>query len=69
MESNVGAMSKCEQRAVIKFLNAEGIKGNKIREHLCVVFGGDAMNRANMYKWLWFFNSGRTQVHNKEQIG
>ncbi len=69
MESKVGATSKCEQRVVIKFLNAEGVKGNEIHEHLCVVCGGDAMNRANVYKWKRVFNGGRTEVHNEEQSG
>ncbi len=54
MESKVGATSKCEQRAVIKFLNAAGVKGKEIHKCLCVVYGADTM-RANMYKWKWFF--------------
>ncbi len=66
MESKVGATFKCEQRVVIKFLNAEGVKGNKIHECSCVVYGGDAMNRANVYKWIRFFNSGRMEIHDEE---
>ncbi len=56
----MGATSKCEQQAVIKFLNAEAVKLNKIHEHLCVVYSGDAMNRANLYKWI------RVEVHKEE---
>ncbi len=62
-------MSKREQRTVIKFLNVEGVKGNKIHEHLRGVYGGDAMNKANVYKWIRFFNGGRIEVHNEERSG
>ncbi len=34
---------------------------------LCVVYGGDAKNRANVYKWIRFSNGGRTEVHDEEQ--
>ncbi len=52
-----------------KFLTAEGVKGNEIHKHLCVVYGGNAMNRANVYKWIQFFKGGRTEVHNEEWNG
>ncbi len=41
MELKAGATCKCEQQAVIKFLNAEGVKGNEIHKRLCVMYGGD----------------------------
>ncbi len=65
-ESKVDATSKCEQQAVIKFLNAEGVKGNEIGKRLYVMYGGDAMSSANVYKWIRFFNSSRTEVHDAE---
>ncbi len=51
----------------IKFLNAQEVKGNEIHKHLCVVYGGDTMNRANVYKWIRYFNGGKMEEHDKER--
>ncbi len=69
MESKVGATSKCEQRVVIKFLNAEGVKGKEIHEHLNVMQGKNSMNRAKVYKWIRFFNGSGTEVHDEKRSG
>ncbi len=55
MEAKVGAMSKCEQQVIIKFLNTEGEKGNGIHEVyvLCMV------ETQWIEPWIQFFNVGR----------
>ncbi len=54
---------------VIKFLNVEEVKWNEIHKCLCLVYGGDALNRVDVYKWTQFFNSGSMEIHGKEQSG
>ncbi len=63
-------MSKCEHRAIIRFLNAEGISGNEIHKRLCDVYGEEnTMNRPNVYKWICLFNKGQTMLHDEERLG
>ncbi len=54
-------MAVCTDAATPDFLNEEWVKGNEIHKHLCVVYGGDAMDRVNVYKWICFFNGGRME--------
>ncbi len=57
-------------KAIIRFLNAEGISGNEIHKRLCDVYGEEnTMNRPNVYKWIRLFNEGRTTLHDEERSG
>ncbi len=48
MATEVGTSKKCEQRAVIKFPNPEGVCGNEIHECVCNMYneGAVILNRA-----------------------
>ncbi len=63
-------MSKCEHRAIIRFLNAEGISGNEIHKRLCDVYGGrnydEPSKRVQMDS---LFNEGRTTLHDEQRSG
>ncbi len=70
MENKLVSTSKCEHRAIIRFLNAEGISGNKIHKRLCYVYREEnTMNRPNVYKWICLSNEGRTTLHDEETLG
>ena len=51
-----------EQRAVIRFLVAEGEKGSKIHKRMLKVYGDNCLNRSNVYKWVEQFQNGRTEL-------
>jgi len=58
-----------EQRAVIRFLVAEGEKGSKIHERMLKVYGENCLNRSNVYKWVEQFQSGRTKISDEQRSG
>ncbi len=56
--------SDCEARAVIKFLNVEGVTGSEIHRRLNNVYGtGNVMSLRHLYKWIKRFNAGRNDTH------
>ncbi len=51
------ALSDCEVRAMIKFLNLEGVTGLEIHHRLSNVYGaGTVMSLRYVYKWIDQFN-------------
>jgi len=48
-----------EQRSVIRFSVAEGVKGSESHERMMKVHGNNRLNRSNVYKWAEQFKSGR----------
>lgn len=58
-----------EQRAVIRFLVAEGEKGSEIHKRILKVYGDNCLNRSNVYKWVEQFQSGRTKVCHNQRSG
>jgi hypothetical protein len=54
---------KCEVRAVIRFLSAEGKTPTEIFSRIKNVYGEGVMNRTNVFKWCHEFNEGRTNIH------
>jgi len=51
-----------EQRSVIRFLVAEGVKGSEIHERMLKVHGNNYLNRSNVYKRVDEFKSDCVSV-------
>ncbi len=68
--NQVATSKKCEQRAVIKFLNMEGVCGNEVHKCTCNVFvEGVVKSRQSVYKWFRLFNVGKTETNDEEHLG
>jgi hypothetical protein len=61
--------SKCEVRAVIRFLHAKGETAAEIHRQLVSVYGEDVMNRQNVTKWCREFKAGISDVHDEIRSG
>jgi hypothetical protein len=51
-----------EQYAMIKFLQAEGIRGMKIHQRLSAQYGKKVFPRQSVYRWIDMFKNGQTDV-------
>lgn len=58
-----------EQRSVIRFLVAEGVKPSEIHERMLKVYGNHCLHRSNIYKWVEQFKSGRANVSDEQRRG
>ncbi len=57
-------------RAVIKFLNAEGVTGLEIHRRLSNVYAvGHVMSLHHIYKWIEYFKDGQSDTYDKQQTG
>ena len=61
--------TKCEVRAVIRFLCVKGDTAAEIHHQLVSVYGKDVMNSQNMAKWYCEFEVGRSDVHDEIRSG
>jgi len=69
MELPLSAPARCEVRAVIRFLNAKGVKPIEIYRQLTEVYGESYMDVKNFRKWCREFTAGRTEIHDEERSG
>ncbi|XP_039602163.1 histone-lysine N-methyltransferase SETMAR-like [Polypterus senegalus] len=69
MELPLNATAKCEVCAVIRFLNAKGVKPVEIHRQLTEVYGQSCMDVKNVRKWCREFTAGRTEIHNEQRSG
>lgn len=69
MELLLAATARCEVRAVIRFLNAKGVKPIEIHRQLTEVYGESCMDVKNVRKWCREFTAGRTEIHDEERSG
>ena len=69
MSARLSVCTKEEQRNVIRFLWAEGIKGAEIHARLCTQYGDKALPRRSAYEWIEMFKNGRTSVMEAECSG
>ena len=70
MSACLSVCTKEEQRSVIRFLWAEGVKGAEIHTHLCTQYGDNALPRRSVvYEWIEMFKNGRTSVMDAEHSG
>ena len=69
MELTLAAPARCEVRAVIRLLNAKGVKRIEIHCQLTEVYGQLCMDVKNVRKWCKEFTAGRTEIHDEERSG
>jgi len=51
-----------EQRGVVRFLWAEGVKPVEIHRRMLAQYGQSTMKQGKVYEWVEKFKSGRTRV-------
>jgi len=51
-----------EQRGVVRFLWAEGVKPVEIRRRKLAQYGQSTLSQRKVYEWVERFKSGRTRV-------
>jgi hypothetical protein len=50
------------QRAVIRFLSADGIEPSEIHRRMLVQYGDKYIGQRKVYEWVQTFKNGRTNV-------
>jgi len=58
-----------EQRGVVRFLWAEGVKPAEIHCHMLAQYGQSTMSQRKVYEWVERFKSGRTRVTDEVRSG
>jgi len=58
-----------EQRAVVRFLWAEGVKPVEIHRRMLAQFGQSTTSQRKVYEWVERFKSGRTRVTDEGRSG
>jgi hypothetical protein len=51
-----------EQRTIVRFLWAEGVKSAEIHRWMLAQYGARTMHKQKIYKWIECFKEGRTSV-------
>jgi transposase len=69
MEAPLCDCTISEQRAVIRFLWAEGLKPSEIRRRMLVQYGDKCIGQRKVYEWVERFKNGRTNVTGEDQSG
>jgi len=58
-----------EQRGVVRFLWAEGVKPVEIHRRMLAQYGQSTMSERKVYEWVERFKSGRTRVTDEGRSG
>jgi transposase len=58
-----------EQRAVMRFLWAVGVKSAKIHRRMLAQYGVRTMHERKLYEWIERFKEGRTSVTDESRCG
>jgi len=58
-----------EQRGVVRFFWAEGVKPVEIHSRMLVEYGQSTMSQRMVYEWVESFKSGRTRVTDESRSG
>jgi len=58
-----------EQRGVVRFLWAQGVKPVEIHRRMLAQYGQSTMNLRKVYEWVERFKSGRTRVTDEGRSG
>ncbi|UYV63656.1 hypothetical protein LAZ67_2005198 [Cordylochernes scorpioides] len=69
MEAPLKDCTTLEQRAVIRFLNAEGIQTSQICQRMKIIYGESCLSQKNIYKWVNEFKNGRITCSDIERPG
>jgi transposase len=64
-------LSDCtiEERAVVRFLWAEGVKSEEIHRRMLAQYGTSTMHQRKIYEWIERFKEGRTSVTDESRPG
>uniref|UniRef100_A0A6P7GW82 Protein GVQW3-like n=1 Tax=Diabrotica virgifera virgifera TaxID=50390 RepID=A0A6P7GW82_DIAVI len=65
MVATISSPAKCELRAVIRFLQAEGNGAAAIHRRMCQVYGEGFMSDGVVREWCRKFKEGRNDVHDE----
>ena len=57
-----------EQRGVVRFLWAEGVKPVEIHCRMLAEYGQSTMSQRKVYEWVERFKSGRTRVTDEGRL-
>lgn len=69
MAAKLADCSNVEQRAVIRFLTAEGVKASVIHCRMKEQFGESCMSQTVCYRWVDAFKNGRKDIHDEPRSG
>lgn len=69
MELPLENTSVFEQRSVIRFLCAKGLKASKIHLKLVLVYGHSSIDVSNVRRWCKAFKEGRSAIEDEERSG
>ena len=69
MEAHLQDCTIEEQRAVVRFLWAEGAKPVEIHRRMLAQNGQSTMSQRKVYEWVERFKSGRTRVTDEGRSG
>ena len=58
-----------EQRGIVRFLWAEGVKPVEIHRRMLAQYGQSTMNQRKIYEWVERFKLGRTHVTDEGHSG
>ena len=58
-----------KQRAVIRFLAADGVKPSKDYRRMSAQYGSSCLNQRNVYKWIERFKEGRASIKDEPRQG
>jgi len=58
-----------EQRGVVQFLWAEGVKPVEIHRHMLAQYGQTTMTQRKVYEWVERCKLGRTHVTDEDRSG
>ena len=69
MATQLVSCTDIEQRSVIRFLMAEGIKPIEIFRRMTLVYGEKCFSQRSVYDWVERFKKGRTSVEDLDRSG
>jgi transposase len=69
MEAPLSECTISEQRAVIRFLWAEGIKPSEIHTIMLVQYGDKCIGQSKVYEWVERYKNGRMNVTGEDRLG
>ena len=69
MSAHLSVCTEEEQKSVIRFQWAEGVKGAEIHGRLCTQYGDNVLPQQSVYKWIEMFKNSWTSVMDAECLG
>lgn len=68
MKKKIARAANCEVRAVIRFLDAKGLRPVDIFREILEIYG-NVINQRNVTKWCKLFYEGREELHDQQRSG